>query len=119
MTMKPMYEFRKKNGVWQRRIVGERQWKTLKVEDIFRPVVACVRRDGTKEYEDRIVKSWTWAVPDEPWTPDLTKCYECDGTNYRWDPDMAERVPCPACKGTGLADPPGDQMMTAVPRELH
>jgi hypothetical protein len=57
-----------------------------------------------------------WEVPDEPWTPDQTKCYTCDGEGVT-EPDQHDHPDhgtCPACGGTGLADQPGDQLMTAV-----
>jgi hypothetical protein len=57
-----------------------------------------------------------WEVPDEPWTPDMTKCYTCEGRGEvgSRSHDDEQRVQCPGCKGTGLADDMQGQLTTAV-----
>lgn len=81
-------------------------------------VIATIDEDVPLEVADDDVQHrdpW-WAVPDEPWTPALTKCYECGGFGtIRSDVEGVNMsVVCNDCNGTGLADPPGDQMVTAV-----
>lgn len=51
------YEFRKKDGVWQRRRIGERKWLTLEVEQ-KPPANTQARRDRSAEPSPR--NEWRW-----------------------------------------------------------
>lgn len=60
-TFQSPYEFRKgPDGVWQRRKVGTKKWKTLHVERVDRSRIKTTRRNGKQELFEYSVNEWSW-----------------------------------------------------------